>query len=68
MPPSLPICSFDDGTGLSFMFDLLPDGGKILAVFVDFLVESITAELPFLTVVVAVLTPGSFLLPSGAKE
>ena len=66
MPPSLPICSFD-GTGLSFMFDYLPDGG-ILAVLVDFLVESITVELPFLAVVIAVLTPGSFLLPSGARE
>ena len=67
MPPSLPICNFD-GTGLSFMLDYLPVGGRILAVFVDFLVESITPELPFLTVVVAVLTPGSFLLPSGANE
>lgn len=56
MPPSLPICNFD-GTGLSFIFDYLPDGGKILAVFVDFLTD-----------VIAVLTPGSFLLPSGAKE
>lgn len=67
MPPSLPICSLD-GTGLSFIFDYLPDGGKILVVFVDFLTESITVELPFLAVVIAVLTPGSFLLPSGAKE
>lgn len=50
------------------MFDLLPDGGRILVVFVDFLVESITVELSFLAVVIAVLTPGSFLLPSGARE